>query len=262
MIWRDLARVVAADHAVLAHHARALLEGHRVPVLRLAAPLVHRDRSRRSRRAGISRKSAAHDALRAARPSRRRRPSRTPASRGSGPCSAAGRGSWPSSRTCRARRSRRRTWWARGRAPSAGGRRASCAACSCVEVAAEVDEHQVALVAEEGREGGRPVLAVRHRGQGVHRGRRPLAPLAVGQGPPGLPADPEHLVEQAPALEGLGYAWIVHHHESDSRPMRPRPMPDKVLQAWGRRDLERGTAGRTILVCRARLGGSRRGRDP
>ena len=102
-----------------------------------------------------------------------------------------------------------------------------------VEVAAEVDEHQVALVAEEGGERGRSVFAARHRGQSVHRGRRPLAPLAVGQGAPGLPLDPEHLMEKAPSFEGLGYAWIVHHHESDSRPRTPRPMPDKVLQALG-----------------------------
>jgi hypothetical protein len=67
-----------------------------------------------------------------------------------------------------------------------------------------------------------PVLAVRHREKGVHRGRRTLAPFAVGQGAPGLPPDPEHLMEKAPSFEGLGYAWIVHHHESDSRPKTPQ----------------------------------------
>jgi hypothetical protein len=83
-----------------------------------------------------------------------------------------------------------------------------------VEVAAEVDEHQIALVAEKGREGGRAIFSMGHGEESVHRRRRPLAPFAVGEGPPGLPPDPEHLMEKAPAFEGLGYAWVVHHHDA------------------------------------------------
>jgi hypothetical protein len=79
-----------------------------------------------------------------------------------------------------------------------------------LEASAEMDQHQVALVAEQ-RDAGRGALLGRSAGvQGVCRLRRQGAPLGLRQRLPVAPANPEHLVQQAPAFERLGNARVVH----------------------------------------------------
>ena len=80
-----------------------------------------------------------------------------------------------------------------------------------LEAAAQVDEHEVALVAEQRDGHGRALLAPLHGGEGVRRlGGQPLAQLLRPRALPLRPADAEHLVEDAPAFERLGDARIVH----------------------------------------------------
>src|SRR4029079_11505825 len=78
-----------------------------------------------------------------------------------------------------------------------------------------------------------PVAPCGLRERAARVGRPPLPPFAVGKRAPGLPSDPEHLVEEAPSLQGLGYAWIVHHHEPDSRPLVGVPCLTKFCRRWG-----------------------------
>ena len=79
-----------------------------------------------------------------------------------------------------------------------------------LEAPPEVDEHQVALVAQQGH--GRGCAFGGARGGGEHLGGLVggLGPGGRRQGPPLVPAQAEHLVEDAPPFEGLGDTRVVH----------------------------------------------------
>ena len=74
------------------------------------------------------------------------------------------------------------------------------------ETAAEVDEHQVALVAEHGEEGALASFGgALERGEGIGRLLHDLGAGGVGKGAPGGAAEAHHLVQHAGAFDTEGY---------------------------------------------------------
>ena len=73
-----------------------------------------------------------------------------------------------------------------------------------------MDEHEVALVAEQRDRHRRARLAPSHGGERLRRlGGQPAAQVLRPDAPL-RPPDAEHLVEDAPALERLGNTRVVH----------------------------------------------------
>ena len=122
MIWVTWPGVVAADLAVVEHHAGALLDRLRVPVLPLAAPLVHRVEADVPPRGRLDEQSRPRDALALLLHLGVEGPLELVAARLRARARRAGGGSGPSSRTSRARRSRRTRSSARGRSRGRAGR--------------------------------------------------------------------------------------------------------------------------------------------
>lgn len=80
---------------------------------------------------------------------------------------------------------------------------------------ADVDEHQVGFVADEGEEGGlmpgAELAGVGERVELGDGGGGDALLLGGGEGAPGLPVEAEELVEHGGAFEGDGYGWSFWH---------------------------------------------------
>ena len=195
---RDLAGVLAADMPCSRIIAARSLERRAVPVLRLAAPLVHRVEADVAR-AAAARGTAGCRRASPASPSPRRTPARRrrcpPRGRGRPARRAASR----SSRTCRARRSTRRRTSARDTRTAATRRRRSCACDSASKSRRAWISSRSPLWPRSWTKpvcpsAGGQLQRARQLGGEVVRGRR-------RQRAQGRPAEPEGLVQQAPAVE-------------------------------------------------------------